>query len=95
MPELIKHTANTIHETPSHKELFRICEKIFITYFFIILPQITFGQLNGTKTIGGTSPDYITISDAVNDLHKNGVNGPLIFNIRDGVYNEQVFIDTM
>jgi len=47
-------------------------------------------QLSGSYTIGGTSPDYATIGSAVSDLQSVGVNGPVTFNIRNGVYNEQI-----
>ncbi|MCB9065091.1 MAG: T9SS type A sorting domain-containing protein [Chitinophagales bacterium] len=43
-------------------------------------------QLSGTYTIGGTSPDYSTLSAAISDLNSQGVNGAVIFNIRDGNY---------
>jgi len=43
-------------------------------------------QLNGTYTIGGASPAYATLGDAISDLNGSGVNGAVIFNIRDGVY---------
>lgn len=43
-------------------------------------------QLTGSYTIGGTSPDYATLSAAISDLNSNGVSGPVVFNIRDGVY---------
>lgn len=43
-------------------------------------------QLSGTYTIGGTSPDYTTLSAAISDLNASGVSGPVIFNIRDGNY---------
>src|SRR5690606_18246431 len=60
------------------------------TLFLCIIALIAAGsaqaQLSGTYTIGGTSPDDTTLSAAVNDLNANGVNGPVIFNIRDGVY---------
>ncbi len=46
--------------------------------------------LNGNYTIGGTSPDYVTINDAVSALTVNGVCGPVFFNIRSGIYNEQI-----
>jgi len=49
-------------------------------------------SISGTYTIGGTSPDYSTISAAVTDLVNGGVCGPVTFNIRNGVYNEQVSI---
>ena len=44
-------------------------------------------QLSGSYTIGGTSPDYSTLSAAVSALNSQGVNGPVVFNIRDGSYS--------
>ncbi len=46
--------------------------------------------LQGTFTIGGGSPDYVTINEAVRDLTINGVSGETIFEIASGTYNEQV-----
>jgi pectin methylesterase-like acyl-CoA thioesterase len=51
-----------------------------------------FGQLNGTYTIGGLNPNYSTLTSAVNSLISNGINGPVVFNIRNGVYQERVTI---
>ncbi|RLD23297.1 MAG: hypothetical protein DRI71_05660, partial [Bacteroidetes bacterium] len=48
--------------------------------------------LNGTYTIGGTSPDYLALNKAVEDVVINGVGGPVLFNIADGTYNEQLTI---
>ncbi len=43
--------------------------------------------LPGTYTIGGTSPNYTTLSDAINALNATGVQGGnVIFNIRSGTY---------
>lgn len=44
--------------------------------------------LSGTYKIGGGSPDYFTIKDAIDDLQIKGVSGPTIFDIRDDEYNE-------
>src|SRR5690606_19560094 len=49
--------------------------------------------LSGAYTIGGASPDFATISDAVTALEAYGICGPVVFNIRNGVYNEQVALD--
>lgn len=49
-----------------------------------ILPQ----PLNGSYTIGGGNPDYITLQDAANALKANGVSGPVFFNIRPGTYSK-------
>lgn len=48
--------------------------------------------MKGQYTIGGKSPDYNTFTDAVNDLVKRGVCGNVVFNVRDGVYSEQLTI---
>ena len=43
--------------------------------------------LPGTYTIGGTSPNYTTLSAAINALNATGVQGgDVIFNIRSGTY---------
>ena len=52
-----------------------------------------FPSMIGTYTIGGTSPDYSTLTSAVNDLHTYGICGAVIFNIRDGNYNETLTIN--
>ncbi len=46
----------------------------------------------GTYTIGGTSPDYATFTDAVDDLNNLGIAGPVVFNVRDDSYEEQITI---
>ncbi len=52
-----------------------------------------FAQLSGTKTIGGTSPDYPTIRDAFNAVSSQGVAAPgVTFTIRSGVYNEDSLV---
>lgn len=44
----------------------------------------------GTYTIGGTSPNFATISDAVNELNTYGICGPVVFDIRNGTYTEKL-----
>ncbi|HIO73343.1 MAG TPA: hypothetical protein EYN38_09605, partial [Flavobacteriales bacterium] len=48
--------------------------------------------LSGTFTIGGTNPDFATFTDAVNEITIYGVCGPVVFNVRNGTYNEQISI---
>ena len=45
-----------------------------------------YGQLNGTYTVYGTSPNYATLQDAVNALTA-GVSGPVTFKIRPGTWS--------
>ena len=56
------------------------------------LTLLASGGMEGTFTIGGASPDYLTITDAVNALTSSGVCGDVTFDIRSGTYSEQVLI---
>src|SRR5690554_3994806 len=63
--------------------------KLTLIIFVFLASMPVFAQLSGTKTIGGTSPDYPTIKAAIQDLNTQGVTAPgVTFLIRDGVYNE-------
>lgn len=42
--------------------------------------------LNGSYTVGGSSPDFLTPQDAADALISNGVSGPVFMNIRPGIY---------
>ncbi len=53
---------------------------------------VVYNALSGIYTIGGTSPNFNTIADAVNALMTRGICNDVIFNIRPGLYNEQVSI---
>ena len=46
--------------------------------------------LSGTYTIGGTTPDYADFTSAVTDVITFGLCGNVTFDVRDGVYNEQI-----
>ncbi|MCL6493673.1 MAG: hypothetical protein K6T54_02715 [Ignavibacterium sp.] len=46
--------------------------------------------LSGTYTVGGTSPDFATLSQAAIALNVRGISGPVSINIRPGTY-EDVF----
>jgi hypothetical protein len=49
-------------------------------------------SLTGTYTIGGTSPDYVDIVAAVNDLNSCGISGPVTFNVAAGTYSGAAII---
>jgi len=70
--------------------------KIFLFLITIFLITFKFNyaitKLSGTYTIGGVTPDYETISLAVNDFISRGVSSPVVFNIRTGNYDEQMVI---
>lgn len=50
-------------------------------------------QLSGTYTIG-TTGNYLTFTDAVNDMITCGISGPVVFNVLSGSgpFNEQITI---
>lgn len=54
---------------------------------------LSFGiSVSGTFTVGGTSPDFATINAAVTSMICGGINGPITFNIRPGIYREKVTV---
>ncbi|MGZ5491919.1 MAG: hypothetical protein ACXWE6_14445, partial [Nitrososphaeraceae archaeon] len=46
-------------------------------------------RLSGSYTIGGASPNFITLKQATDSLQKFGVCGPVTFNLRNGVYKSK------
>ncbi|MFC2111453.1 right-handed parallel beta-helix repeat-containing protein, partial [Bacteroidota bacterium] len=46
-------------------------------------------------TIGGATADFLTIADAFTAMNNCGINGPVIFNVNTGIYNEQLNISTI
>lgn len=51
--------------------------------------------LMGSYTIGGTTPDYADFAAAVADLSLLGICGPVVFDVRDGSYPEQMVLPTL
>jgi hypothetical protein len=67
--------------------------RLLLAFFGLFFCQIILAQpLNGTYTIGGSNPDFITINSAIAALNNNGVNAPVVFNIRNGSYLELLLI---
>lgn len=50
--------------------------------------------LSGTYVIGATG-DYLTFNEAVTEINTFGVCGPVIFDVEDGVYNEQIILGSV
>ena len=67
-----------------------IVASIFILIAFS--KTISSQPLNGTYTIGGDSPNYESFSNAVSALVDNGIDGSVIFSVRDHDYVEQISI---
>ena len=49
-----------------------------------------YAGLNGTYTIGGTTPDFQNFTEAVATLNQGGITGNVTFKVRNGTYNEQI-----
>lgn len=49
--------------------------------------------LGGVYTIGGEDPDFETITDAVDALMAGGADAPVTFNIRNGMYSENIYLN--
>ena len=62
---------------------------IFALALIFLLSTGIFSQpLSGSYTIGGNSPDFVTLQDAANALNVNGISSPIFFNLRPGIYME-------
>ena len=59
------------------------------------MPIFAFSQLNGTYTIGGSNPNYATITEAITALTSSGISGNVTFNIRPGTYTERLNIQNV
>ncbi|PCJ65620.1 MAG: hypothetical protein COA58_09450 [Bacteroidetes bacterium] len=51
--------------------------------------------LSGTYTVGGTTPDYATFADVGADLIIKGMCSSVTLEVRQGIYNEQVFVSAI
>ena len=75
---------------------YRFCNmKSFFTLltFFILCSLTTYSQpLSGTYTVGNAPSDYSTLDGAVQALITNGINNAVVFNVKAGIYTEQIKI---
>lgn len=72
------------------KNCYSWLKKSVMLMSMVFVSMVSFGQLSGTYTIGGTSPSYSTITAAVSALNSSGVNGAVTFDIRSGTYTGQL-----
>ena len=61
----------------------------FILIFLISVSSYS-QCLDGTYTIGGNNPDFLTEIEAIQALDSFGICGPVVFNFRSGTYGEIV-----
>ncbi len=60
-----------------------------ITFFACTAP------LSGTYTVGGGGANYATFADVMTALNNCGVNGPTVFKINSGTYDEQLTLNAI
>jgi hypothetical protein len=53
------------------------------------------GRMAGNYTIGGNSPDFASVEEAVGALRSCGLNGPVVMKIRSGNYGMWSFTDSI
>lgn len=64
-------------------------KQLYTTLLSIGIAASATAQLSGTYTVGGTAPDYASLTLAVNALVAQGANGNVTFDIRPGNYDAQ------
>lgn len=70
-----------------------IIRHLFIISFLVCCTVLSYAQpLQGTFVIGGSPSDYSNLYYAVYDLQLEGISGPVVFEIKDGVYDEYISI---
>ncbi|MBM2845335.1 MAG: Beta helix protein, partial [Bacteroidetes bacterium] len=55
--------------------------------FLLVLVTVASGQpMSGNYTVGGISPNFLTLQDAASAIKSRGVSGPVFINVRPGTY---------
>jgi hypothetical protein len=54
-----------------------------------LITELSF-PMSGVYTIGGTTPNFATFTDAVSEMLQRGINGDVTFSVRTGTYNDQI-----
>jgi hypothetical protein len=75
--------------------IFSLVKHVLLGITLLLASLYAPAQMSGVYTIGGTAPDFMTIQSAIDSLESIGMNGPVTLNIRDGVYNESLRIDSI
>ncbi len=54
---------------------------------------IRYPALNGTYVVGGSNPDFFSITDLDSNINNRGICGSVTILITPGTYNEQLYLD--
>lgn len=66
-------------------------KRIIAIILFLIANRVS-GQYSGTYTVGGSSPNFNTLTAAFNALKASGISGNVRLNVRSGTYTERISI---
>jgi parallel beta-helix repeat protein len=78
------------------KKCRRIIKALLIIFAFLTNMQPVHSQsMSGTYSIGSASSDFSSFSQALDSLTVNGVSGPVILNVKNGTYNENISIGSI
>ncbi len=70
-------------------------KKILLSLGMSVLGVIGFAQMSGTYTIDSGSPasatNFTSFSSAFDELTSSGVSGPVVINVSEGTYSEQIY----
>ena len=66
-------------------------KRIIIIILFLTANRVS-GQYAGTYTVGGSSPNFKTLTDAFTALKTSGISGNVRLNVRSGAYTERIGI---
>lgn len=69
--------------------------RLILLIFTCLIPFSGYCHLNGTYIIGQSPSNYATFTAAVNALTTQGIDGPVVFNVKPGTYNEQILIPSI
>ncbi len=67
---------------------------LLLFLFFVLLKNSTAQVAGGTYTVGGASPNYANLQSLDTAL-QSGISGPVVFNIRPGIYPGKLNIGTI
>jgi|TARA_B110000091_G_scaffold213958_1_gene265186 hypothetical protein len=68
-------------------------KRLLFLLISISISTLTFGQLSGSYTVGGSGGYFTSVVQAVDSLNRQGVNGAVVFNIRSGTYTGRLRIN--
>ncbi|WP_017732303.1 PKD domain-containing protein [Nafulsella turpanensis] len=83
------------HIPEGHSALNTYCFFLCCLFGSLLASPAAYAQLSGTYTIGGNDASFATLTEAIKTLEREGISAAVTFQIRPGVYQEQVVINNI